>query len=256
MGGIIQTNVGDRNTKLPRLPNEQADVMPGSPLAVVGLWIEALRHRFNATPAEPLPWVWRENLRPNDDEMETPLEPDPADPHLTIGSPRTLLIDSAYNVEKDARNYRPAIYVGRGAVRALKLSVNNFVGEYFPTQIKAYHCLASMPITIECEAEGAGESSVIAETVWAFVLSCREIFRETLGFQEITEPTLGETAPNTTDKRGWVTSVDFEVQYDVRWGTKPLEPFLRDLTLKIRPEGTAEDYLLEVAARDLRPSDG
>lgn len=256
MGGVVQTNEGVRHTKLPRLEGENADVMPGSPLAVVGLWIEALRFRFNANPAEPLPWVWRNELKPADDEAETPLQPDPTDPHKVIGSPRTLLIDSAYNIEKAARNYRPAIYVGRGAVRALKMSVNNFVGEYFPTQVKAYHCFASMPIVIECESEAAGESSTIAETVWAFVLSTREIFRETCGFHEITEPILGETTPGTTDKQVWVTPVQFEVQYDVRWGVKPIAPFLRDLTLKLSPGEDLQEHLLEVAARDLRPSSG
>lgn len=254
MGGIVKTNEGFRRTKLPRLDGENADIMPGSPLAVVGLWIEALRFRFNTTPAEPLPWVWMNDLRPAEDEEETPLQPDPTDPHKTIGSPRRMLIDSAYNVEKAARNYRPAIYVGRGAVRPLKLSVNNFVGEYFPTQIKAYHCLASMPITMECESEAAGESSTIGDTVWAWVLSCREIFRETLGFQEITEPTLGETTLGVTDKEVWSTIVQFEVQYDVRWSVKPLAPFLHDITLRLRPGQTMEDYFLEIAARDLRPS--
>jgi hypothetical protein len=142
--------------------------------------------------------------------------------------------------------------VGRGIVRPIKLSINNLAGKYLPTQIKAYHCLASMPLTIECESEAAGESCTIAETVWAFVLSCREIFREALGFHEITEPILGETLPSTTDKQVWVTPVQFEVQYDVRWGVKPIEPLLRDLNLKLQ----SPDYLLEVAARDLRPSSG
>lgn len=256
MGGIVQTNGGFRHTKLPRLNGENADVMPGSPLAVVGLWIEALRYRFNANPAEPLPWVWRNNLRAAEDEAETPLQPDPNDPHTVIGSPRTLLIDSAYNIEKAARNYRPALYVGRGSVRALKLSVNNFTGEYFPTQIKAYHCLASMPIIIECESEASGESSTIAETVWAFVLSCREIFRQDFGFHEITEPVLGETAPNNTDKTVWVTPVQFEVQYDVRWSVKPIAPFLRDLTMQISPGKDLQEHLLEIAARDLQPLQG
>lgn len=250
MGGIVKTNEGVFHTRLPRLNGENVDIMPGSPLAVVGLWIEALRFRFNANPAEPLPWVWMNNLQPAEDEAETPLQPDPTDPHKVIGSPRRLLIDSAYNIEKAARNYRPALYVGRGAVRPIKHSLNNLAGEYMPTQYKAYHCLAAMPILIECEGEAAGESSTIGETVWAFVLSCRDIFRKEFGFHEITEPSLGETSYSVSDKPVWSTPVQFEVQYDVRWGVKPIAPFLRDLNLKLQ----SPDYLLEVAARDLQPS--
>lgn len=254
MGGIIQTSTGRLGNTLPRLRSESADVMPGTPLAVIGLWVEALRFRFNATPAEPLPWVWMENLRPADNEAGTPLEPDPDDPHQTIGSPRRILIDSAYNIEKAARNYRPALYVERGEVRPLKLSLDNLVGEYLPTQIKAYHCLANMPITIECESEASGESSTIGDTVWAFVLSCRDIFRKDFGFHEITEPVLGKTEISTEDKTVWVTPVRFDVQYDVRWGVRPLEPFLRDISTKITRQAGGNDYLTEVAVRDLYPS--
>lgn len=255
MGGIVQTDIGVRRNALPRLQGEQADILPGSPLAVIGLWIAALQYRFNATAAEPLPWVWASDLRPEANEAGTPLEPDPTDRHLTIGSPRKLLIDSAYNVEKDARDYRPALYVGRGPVTPIKQAVNNFVGEYLPTQVKAYHCLANMPINIDCESEASGESSILGDTVWAFVLSCRDIFRQDFGFHEITEPVLGETTMSVSDKRTWITTVSFNVQFDVRWGVKPIAPFLRDLRLHLTPEGDGlQDYLLTVAARDLQPS--
>jgi hypothetical protein len=254
MGGIIQTNTGIRRTKLPRLSGENADVMPGSPLAVIGLWVEALRHRFNANPAEPLPWVWMNELRPAENEAETPLQPDPNNPHGTIGSPRRLLIDSAYNIEKAARNYRPALYVGRGTVHVIKHALNNFVGEKFQNQFKAYHCLVNMPITVECESEASGESGTIGDTVWAYVLTCREIFRETLGFHEITEPVLGETVLSTTDKTIWVTPVQFEVQFDIRWGVTPIAPVLRDLVVKLSSMSDPDTYLQTIAARDLIPS--
>jgi len=226
MGGIVITNTGVRGTTLPRLEGENPDVFPGSPLAVIGLWVFALRNRFNANVGEPLPWVWKDELQPS--------EAEDADP-LPEGSPRGLLIESMYNVEKSNRNYRPAIYVGRAgnAIRSNKIMVDNRVGTRLPNQFKAYLCHASMPIVIECESESSGESSSIAETVWAFILTTRDIFRKDFGFHELTEPMLGDTQPTKTDKEVWITNVQFEVTFDVRWGVTPIAPVLRDIALEV-----------------------
>ncbi len=232
MGGIINTNrnSSSRGPILPRLEGEQADVFPGSPLAVIGLWVFALRNRFNLHPGEPLPWVWSSDLRPDDAEDGEPL-PD--------GSPRKMLIESAYNIEKPERNYRPAIYVGRGGnpVRTEKIMLDNKVGVQHTTQLKAYHCLAHMPLSIDCQAESSGASSAIAETAWAYILTTRDIYRSDFGFHDITEPVLGDTAAIETDKEVWETSISFQVTYDMRWRVTPITPILQDIQTEIRTAG-------------------
>lgn len=244
MGGIVVTNRtrGGRAT-LPRLEQESADVFIGSPLAVIGLWVFALRARFEPDPASPLPWVWSENLRPEDDEDGEP---------LPTGQPRKIQIESAYNTENSARNYRPSIVVGRGggAIQAQKLAVDNKVGVYQPTQFTAYHCMATMPISLECESENAGESSSIAETVWAFILTTRDIFRHDFGLHDVTEPVLGDTVPHKKDKEIWVTPVQFSVSYDQRWGVTPIAPKLRDMALTLAKRDSPDNYFLELALQD------
>lgn len=242
MGGIIQTNTGARGEHLPRGEGEGVDVFPGSPLAIVGLWVLALRERFNYNIGEPLPWVWTPNMRPENTEDEVPL-PD--------GSPRKLLIESAFNVEKSARNYRPAIYVNRGRATSEKIVVDNRAGNHLPTALKAHYSHVSMPIIFDCESENAGESITIAETAWGFVLSTRDIFRKEFGLHDIVEPSLGETTPGTVDKTTWTTQVQFNVVYEQRWGTKPIAPVLREIVGHLEVAGSEENFLRQIAARDL-----
>jgi len=245
MGGIIEVNKGYRNNALPRLAEgESPDVFPGSPLAVVGLFVFALRARFQDTNESPLPWVWEETLSPLADEDGFPL-PD--------GSPRKMQIESMYNVSNPERNYRPAIYIGRGggSVTADKVSVDNRVGLHIPTGFTAYHCYATMPVMFECEAETSGESSAIAETAWAYVLSSRDILRRNFGFHEVTEPVLGDTDPSERDKEVWVTRVQFQVQYDMRWGVTPIAPKLRDLAIRLSKDVGGEDFYRNLAVRSL-----
>jgi hypothetical protein len=237
MGGIVETNVGARGGRLPRGEGEAADVYIGSPLAIIGLWVLALRERFNYNTGEPLPWVWRPNLRAEDNENGEPLP----------GSPRNLVIESMYNVEKQHRNYKPAIYVGRGRAVAEKIVVDNRAGNYIPTGFKAYYGHVTMPIIFECQSENSAESVTIAETAWGFVLSTRDIFRSSFGLHDIVEPALGETMPDEEDKHVWKTQVTFNVVYEQRWGTRPIAPVLREIAAQVEA-GT--ETLQSLAARD------
>lgn len=242
MGGIVVTNQGWRNNGMPRLEGENVDVFPGSPLAVIGLWVFALRQRFTPDESFPMPWIWTDDLQPEIGEDGEPL-PD--------GVPRKILIESAYLIEKSERNYRPAIYVGRfgGSLNAEKLSVDNKVGVRFPDQYKAYHCHGVMPVVFECESSSSGESSTIGETAWAFVLTCRDIFRKDFGFHEITEPVLSDTVQDEKDKEVWITRVSFSVTFDIRWGVVPVAPRLRDMALRMGLR-TNPDYFTTIALRD------
>lgn len=240
MGGIIRTDEGYRY-RLPRLKGEGVDVAPGTPIALIGLWVTALRYRFNRNVAEPLPWVWDENLRPADDEDGVP---------VPEGEPRKLLIEAAFNVEKSARNYRPAIYVDRGPVSADKVVVDNMAGRHLPSGLYAHFCQANVPITFYCESENAAESCLIADTAWFFVLATRDLFRKDFGLYDIREPSMGETRPVDEDKQVWQTPVQFVVTLEMRWATRPIAPLLRDIALKIGLTGDSNLYYHQVVLRD------
>jgi len=238
MGGIVITDP----PYAPRLDGEHKDIMPGTPLAVIGVWLEALRYRFKDSVGEPLPWVWDPDLRPADDEDAQPRDED--------GSPRKVLIEAAFNVELTKRNYRPAIYVDRGTITPMKHHVDNFVGAYLPTGLRAYHSMADMPINILIESESAGECSLIADTVWFFVLATRDVFRPAFGFHEISNPLMGPTQPTSPDKTIWQTAVNFNVQFDLRWVTRPIAPFLRDIKILLEEADNPTVVFHEMVLRD------
>lgn len=243
MGGIVVTDKIINGNALPRLSGEYEDVCPGTPLAVIGLFVFALRARFTENAGEPLPWVWSDTLRPEDTEDGNP---PPA------GEPRKLLIDSAYNVKKNVRNYRPAIYVGRGGnnITPVKLAIDNKAGMYLPTSLKAYYCQAQMPLVIEIESADSGESSTIGDVVWSFILMTRDIFRCDFGLHEITEPILGDTLPSKMDKEIWTTAVSFSTTFDMRWGTVPIAPKLFEIAARVTTGYTsATEFYQSIAVR-------
>ena len=230
---IIQVDETMTGTKLPRLQGEQGELYIGSPMAVIGLFLFALRERLRHTGTGDLPWVWTGDLGGESEE------------------PRKVLIDSVYNVKRGTRNYRPAIYVGRGGglLQPLKQKIGNKVGVQFKTGMQAYHTMANMPITIECESETAGESSALGELVWGFILSTRDLLRADFGLHEVSEPVMSDTLPETLDKEIWTTTVQFTVSFDSRWGTTPIAPILRDMYAKFN-QADDGDFLRTLAVRD------
>lgn len=239
----IITNKTVGGTNLPRLEEEQQDLYIGSPMAVIGLWVYAVRSRFIDNANTPLPWVWTDSALNYEDE-DGSIRPD--------GVPTKLLIESAYNVEKSERNYRPAIYVGRGgnSMQAIKQSVNNFVGVHRPTRYQGFHCMVSMPLLFECESDNSAESSAIGETVWGFILATRHIFRESFGFHEIEEPILSDTSPSKVNKEVWTTSVQTRVSFDMRWTTIPRAEKLREMVLDLQEREKPEEVYRDITYRD------
>lgn len=244
MGCTIETDKEWTGNSLPRLLHEDVLIAPGTPLAVVGLFLAALRFRFSDSgDGEPLPWYWDESFN---------LQP-PEDCPMSDDGKRPLLIDAGFNVEESARNYRPAIYVDQHAdVVPIKAVLDNRAGQNIPSGQKAYWMVAEMPLLILCEAEKAAESSIIADTVWFFLLATRDIFRGSFGLDDITEPTLSPTRPAEHDKTVWQTSVQFKVRVVLRWGTRPIAPLIADIAAKISEVGNSNLYYHQIALRDFK----
>ena len=216
----------------PRVPDQQADIAPGSPLAIVALFNEIIRERFR--PGNGLPWVWSPNGTAGCDELNTP------------DSPRKIVIEPAFNEDPEVRNARPAIYVDKAETIAGKVVVNNFVGQQLTTGFQAFYTLATVPIEIECVG-AKGESATIADLTWFYLLAGRQQIMATFGLHDLTPPVLGRTGPYEADKLVWSTKVTFECQINVRWTTLPISPKLAEIVLRFRKSGTTDPdtFLLE-----------
>lgn len=268
---IILTNQNYDGSYLPRSVDESKRVAPGTPLALVGLFMLAIRERFSYNSIggnvlgggtmdmpdehtyseeepetrEELPWVWDNSLRPSA-ECPPPEDPDAV---------RTkILIDSAFNIHRGTHNYRPAIYVDHGNTIAQKVVVDNRAGNHLPSGLAAYYCMAQTEMIVSCSSENPGESSILGDTVWFFLLATRDIFRHDFGLHDMTEPILGKTTPDEEDKEVWKTQINFSVVTEMRWAVRPIAPLISDIALAIRKDGVTPDtyYQRLVLRRSLR----
>jgi len=210
----------------PRMPGQQAEVMPGSSLAVVALLTEIVRERFR--PSNELAWVWRENYTPGEDEENTPEEP------------RKLLIEPSFSENSEARNYRPAILIDKQDTIASKVAIGNFAGQQLHTGLRGFYSLATIPIDISVVSDRNGESAILADIVWFYLLAGREQIMHTFGMQDMENPVLSRTTPSDVDKRVWTTRITFTITLGLRWSTLPISPILNSIVLKYRRSGETD----------------
>lgn len=220
----------------PRMPDQQADVMPGSPLAVLALFTEIVRSRFRDGT---LAWHWTDNPTPEATEENTEDEP------------RKILIEPSFSEGDEVRNFRPAIFVDKQETIPNKVAVGNFAGAVLRTGQRAFYSLATIPIDIEVVSDRKGESAILADITWFYLLAGREQIRKTFGLQEMTNPVLGRTVPQENDKRTWVTHITFNIEIGFRWSTLPVSPVLREIVAKFYASGETnpDAYLLKTFIR-------
>jgi hypothetical protein len=218
------------DVRLPIPDDHHEDVFYGSPMALVGLFVEVARARFRDDNAEALPWVWRENLLV------------PADADDAVDAPRRLYVESAYTSNKEVRNYRPAVFVEKGPTVPVKTVIGNRSGALLHKGIETFYTMAQVPIELACVSEERGESAQIADYVWFHLMACRLLIGEAYGVHNVGEPQIGKTAPyrlTEGNRDSWTTPVTFECVVEYRWKTTPIAPLLASVqqTLRLRGGG-------------------
>jgi hypothetical protein len=223
----------NQNQRVPRIPGQHADIAVGSPLAIVALFTEIVRERFRV--GNDLAWAWSENSTPQVSEENTE------------DQPRRIVIEPAFNENTEVRNFRPAIYVDKGETAAGKVALGNFVGQHLPSGFRAFYALGTIPIDIEVVSDAKGESAILADITWFYILAGRDLIRSSFGLHELTPPILGRTVPFDGDKGQWSTHITFEIQFDLRWTTLPISPLLEDIVIRFRDsnEPNPDTFLLK-----------
>lgn len=233
----------DRPQQL-RLPGQQADIAPNSPMAVVALFTEIVRERFRS--GNDISWVWEPNPTPLATETGEPPEEVAADED---GGPRKLLIASSFSVHGTARNVRPAIFVRKGPTGPVKTVVNNQAVQHLPTGGKGFFLPARIPITIECVSTQEAESATLADLVWFYLLAAREEVQGTFGIHELGEPMLGETTPFEESKESWSTPVSLDILVNFQWKTVPISPVIREIAIRVKNSGGLDQLVLDQLVR-------
>jgi len=218
----------------PKLEDSHPEIFPGSPIAVLGVFIEALRIRFSQDNSQNCAYYWEPDPTPKDNEEGT------------IESPRKLIIESQYLQYPDARDTLPALFVERGALSFNDLSIGHRADHDQRTGQDCYVAQGTMPISVLCVSNARGESMELGALVGFYLLSLRTSLREYFGFQDIRSPIVDGTQVyrrSSNDIETWVTPVSTQVTCKYLWIETPIAPKLRELRVTMAAGGTNQTIL-------------
>lgn len=216
-----------RRNPPPTKASGQGDaIVVGSPLAVVGIFVEVLRARFSNGNG-PTDWVWNANLN------ET-----------------GIVIESGFaSPPNTERGLKPAIFVDKDESVYGKVILGDRAGMNFKNMADYQWTLATVPILIECVAANKGTSAIIGDVVHWTLQCASDPIQAMFSFHDMTPPTLGRTVPYEADKEAWVSPVSFQVQFPVRWSITPIRALLQEVRTRLQlTSSDTNTYLVELAS--------
>jgi len=208
-----------------RVTGQQRLIVDGSPLAIIGIFVEVLRERFSAANSPNADqWLWLPDINQT-----------------------KLVIESAFEDNTLVRDKQPAIYVDKDASAYGKVIVGDRVDHNFHNKGDIQWTLSTVPVIIDCNAARRGESAVLADIVQWTLHMTSDVIQATFALHDMSPPTLGRTVPFEMDTDVWNTQVTFQVQYNVVWAYVPVAPLLQSIAARITAAGVnASDYFTEV----------
>jgi hypothetical protein len=199
----------------PQVEGQVMSFRPGSKLAVLGVFVVAIRERFSADTVEAsFPWRWLPKI-----------------------SETKLAIESAFNEDQEHRNKRPGIFIDTDEQVTGRTVLGDRAGQNLKTGMVGFFGLQSVPILIECVASKRAESAVIADLVGSFLQASSDLIQAKFGFHDMTPVTVGRTQPYGRDKNEWITPVTFTTQYPSRWTNTPTGALLQRIEAQITASG-------------------
>lgn len=202
--------IGDRDA-VPFIHNQ-------SPLGLIGAFTLILRERFS--PKNRMPWCFTDN--PGTD---------------------TIHIYPQFDQGSEAKNLAPRIVVAKGPTVYQRVSVGDLDQNQpglMNRGIRYGHQLSEVSWSLECIAENMGESSTIGDYVGSTITDAAPILEKAFHIRRIGVVIVQQTKQYDTDKKKWITEVEFRTNGEHRWVTMPAATVLRryESEIKLRQEAT------------------
>lgn len=199
-------------------------VMAGSPLAVQGIFLEALREYF-MNPDAPFQWN-------------------------TDANSSQILIEAGANPMPEENNPSRGIFVVRAGSDATKIMLGDRMGIDIPTGQEGFYANMVTSLAVECISAAKGECEVLGDFVQHFLIASRRIIEAQYGFQSMSMASMSAVSTYQYDARYFAVTLSFNTTHAFRWTTVKIAPTLNQLVVHMKTRmgvspqpGTAADAL-------------
>ena len=213
---------------------KQAGANIRSPLAMSGLMISIVRHRFHSK--WNLPFVWKPV---SDTDLYTE-HPD-----------STIRIEAGGEAGRDQGVSKPGIYVVRQPVHVQQLAVDDMSSFTLATGDRTFMAMGNTGFTFICESLYEGTSSAIADIVMSTFMMGSNIIESRYNIHKLGPYSLSATSSTRKETEVYETHVSVGMQYNLKWVNLNLAPMFKEMMLK---SSSNEQYFVETYTKSVTNS--
>lgn len=204
-----------------------------SPMALTGIMLQILRHRFSEQFG--LPYYWKP-VATTGNQM---YDEDPSS---------TLRIEFGGESLRDQGYTKPGIYVERQPIHVQQMVLDNNSSFTLNTGDKSFLARGTTGFTFVCEADEKGASTNIADLVMSTFMMGASLIEGVFNLHKLGPFSLSATATLRKEKEVYETHVSIGLQYDLKWATLNLAPMFKEIVLK---SSENEDYFFETYTKSI-----
>lgn len=196
-----------------------------SPLALTGMMLSILRHRFH--PNFGLPFVWKP-VSENDPYTEHP--------------DSTIRVEAGGESNRDAGSVKPGVYVVRQPIHVQQMVLDDMSSFGLRTGDRTFLARGNTGFTLICESASKGASSSIADIVMSTFMMGANLIERTFNIHKLGPYSLSATSSIRKDIEVYETHVSIGMQYDLKWANLNLAPMFKEIVAK---SSNNEQYFVE-----------
>lgn len=205
-----------------------------SPLALAGIMVQILRHRFDKRYCLPFAW-----------EAE-----DPVDPLRMFNEhpDSTLRIEVGGESNRDQGYVKPGIYVDRQPIHVQQIVIDDMSSFKMNTGDRSFLARGITGFTFICESDSKGVSSTLADLVMATFMMGANLIERTFVLHKLGPFSLSATSAVRKEKIMYETHVSVGLSYDMKWANLNLAPMFKEIVIK---SSNNDEYFFETYTKSI-----
>lgn len=212
---------------------KQAGANIRSPLAMTGLMISIVRHRFH--PKWNIPFTWKPAS-------------DAAVDAYTEHPDSTIRVEAGGEAGRDQGVSKPGVYVVRQPVHVQQLVLDDMSSFSLPTGDRSFMAMGSTGFTFMCESLYEGTSSAIADIIMSTFMMGANTIESKYNIHKLGPFSLSATTSTRKETEVYETHVSVGMQYNLKWVNLNLAPMFKEMMLK---SSSNEKYFVETYTKSV-----
>jgi hypothetical protein len=146
-----------------------------------------------------------------------------------------IIIEPAWNEDKEQRNKRPAIYISCDGYGFEEMAIGgNRYGMEPTTGAEIRHTRITFGVSFNCFSSVQYDSSMLAYYTSLILLTAEQPIRHACKINDISAPRVGTTTLHPNDKDTWVTPIMIGISSEVTWFNAEIARQIEDIMFNLK----------------------